>query len=107
MKFYPKDSFLIVFMLLLFVASSCGDDENNGASCNQLYSKIGVATGDLLSSDCEVRVEAYEKLITLYGEGKNCKEIKEGVEDEGYDSVDDFIAELQENRDEEEAGCTP
>lgn len=106
MKSYPKNSLLIVLMLLLFVASSCGDDDN-GSSCNEIYTKIAIATGDLASSDCEVRVAGYDKLITLYGKGKNCKELKEDIEDEGYNSVDVFIAELQASRDNVEAGCNP
>lgn len=96
---------LIVGMVLLFVASSCGDDD--GDSCNEIYTKIAIATGDLASPDCEVRVAGYDKLITLYGKGKNCKELKEDIEDEGYDSVDEFIAELQDTRDDVEADCNP
>lgn len=94
--------------IVAFVAtvSSCGDNDN-GNSCNQLYGKIGVATGGLLSDDCQEVVEAYEKLIDLYDKGRDCKVIKEEIEEAGHASVDDFIAQLQETRDEVEADCAP
>lgn len=62
-------------------------------------------TAGLLSPDCEVVVAAYDKLIDLYDEGRDCKVIKEEVEDEGYASVDDFLAELQSTRDDVATDC--
>lgn len=105
MKSAIKTLSCLGFVTLLVFVSSCGDDDNN--SCNEIYGKIGTATGGLLSSDCEEVVEAYDKLIDLYDEGRDCKVIKEEIEDEGYDSVDDFLAQLQETRDEVEADCNP
>jgi hypothetical protein len=96
--------FLVLIAASAFFIVSCGDDGDN-VNCNQLYAEIGVATGGLLSSDCEDRVAAYNELIILYGKGKNCAEIKEYTQDEGYDSVSEFIEELEENRDNEEAAC--
>ena len=96
-------STLMVMVALTVFSLSCGDDDEvNG---NQLYGQIGVATGDLLSGDCEVRIAAYEELIVLYGKGRNCAEIKQYVEDEGYADVQEFLDELAATRDDEIANC--
>jgi hypothetical protein len=106
MKSYSKFLPVFAFMVFQLLVTSCGDDDN-GTSCNQLYTKIATATGELLSPDCDDVVAAYDKLIDLYDEGRDCKDLKEDIEDEGYDSVDDFIAELQETRDDVAADCAP
>lgn len=105
MKLCLRISIGIAAVCLSLLVSACNDDDGND-SCNQIYGKIGVETGKLSSTDCEVRVEAYDKLIDLYDEGRNCAALKESIEDEGYDNVDDFIAALQLTRDDEAADCT-
>ena len=98
-----KKTLTILTLALSVFSVSCGDDD--GVNCNELYTKIAVATGGLLSSDCEERVAAYDEMIVLYTKGKNCAEIKQYAEDEGYDSVAEFILDLEATRDNEAAGC--
>ncbi|HEY3405314.1 MAG TPA: hypothetical protein VGK59_18140 [Ohtaekwangia sp.] len=96
---------VIVLLSLSVVSISCGDDDDGDVNCNKIYSEIGDVTGDLLSEDCEVVIDAYTELIDLYDKGRDCDAIEEAIEDEGYDSVDEWIEELEGAREDVEDDC--
>lgn len=89
---------------LLLAVSACGEEES---LCEKTYRKIGKATSNILSPDCEVKVSAYDQLIDLYDKGRDCKPIKQRVWDGGYDTVDQFIDMLEEARADVIADCAP
>ncbi|MFN8336825.1 MAG: hypothetical protein U0U09_16970 [Cyclobacteriaceae bacterium] len=94
--------FLSGVLALLFFGSCSKDDD---VSCNEIYVKIATKSQDLASTDCTVVVATYDKLIDLYEQGKDCKVISDAVKDNGYTSVDDFLADFRSLRDLEAADC--
>jgi hypothetical protein len=106
----------ILSSALLIVASasfmfSCGGDDDDGDAndCNVLSNQIGSKTEALLdaieSEDCTAIENAYNDLIDLYEDGHECDAFEEAVEDAGFDTYNEYIEYLEEQRDLFLADC--
>lgn len=82
--------------------SSCGDDDEK-VDCGKVINEISTETSDLfeamIAEDCQGIEDAYDDLIESYRKGKSCDALKEAAEDEGYSSYDEFLDELESERD--------
>jgi len=99
----------ILLSVLLVVAGasfmfSCGDDDDGDANdCSALSNQIASKTSDLLEAldggDCTEVENAYNDLIDLYTDGHDCDAFEEAVEDAGYDNYNEFIEDMEDQRD--------
>jgi len=101
-----------ILFLVASISSSCGGDDDDGGSsaCNTLSKNLADQTlewAEVLeeSEDCDEIEEAYNDLIEIYEKGKNCDAFVKAVKAAGYDSVNQFINELEESRDDFLEGC--
>ncbi|HEX5169026.1 MAG TPA: hypothetical protein VFW11_07615 [Cyclobacteriaceae bacterium] len=100
-------------LLLMACASfmlSCGSDSNDDkndceAFSKQLSEKTTAVTQALTSENCTEIQKAYNELLDLYEKGGKCDAFKKAVKDAGYDSYDDYVADLEEARDLFLADC--
>lgn len=102
-------SVLLVAMSALFM-SSCGDDgDGDKKDCGALSNQLSSATNDLLEAldggDCTDVENAYNDLLDAYRDGDDCDAFKNAVEDAGYDNYNEFLDDLEDERDLYLADC--
>jgi len=99
---------LTLICAVAVLSFSCGDDDDK-VDCNKLYNQFvtqATAYFDALEDeDCEQADEAYQDMKSTLNSGKNCKELIEALEEEGYDSLDEYIEEMDEQHDIYMADC--
>jgi hypothetical protein len=93
---------LSVFILAgLFMFVSCGDDDS--VDCNQVIIEIGPILEAMVEAetaqDCAGLQSSYADFIDLFRRGKSCSIVQEILADEEYENVEDYIADLEVERD--------
>ena len=103
-----KPSFLItLFKATMFVALSvfsfsCDDDDDDkGPDCNSLFNQFDDKSQDFYTAwdegDCEEMEDISNDLRDIMNEGKNCDNFEDYIVNElEYDSVDEFIDEMED-----------
>jgi len=92
---------LVVYLLitLTLLSLSCSEEENEEfkAACPSLASELEGKYGDLneIGYDCSKMKQIFNDILKLIGEGKECSAIQKIATDEGYDSVDEYLSDLE------------
>lgn len=90
---------------LFFV--SCGDDDS--VNCGKIYEEISDSFDAYDEAydngDCEELQSLFDKAMKALRKGKNCENIKEGLQDAGYSSIEELIDEYEEDYADEIADC--
>ena len=86
----------------LFMFASCGDDDDS-VDCNQVIIEIGPILEAMVEAetaqDCAGLQSSYADFIDLFRRGKSCSIVQEILADEEYENVEDYIADLEVERD--------
>lgn len=103
-------SSVLLVVVSVSLISSCGDDgDGDKKDCNTLSNQLASATNDLLEAldggDCTDVENAYNDLLDVYRDGDDCDAFKNAVEDAGYDNYNEFLDELEDERDLYLADC--
>lgn len=103
----PKTLLTAVLMMTALIFVSCGDDNN--VDCGKIYNDIEDAFDDYDDAydngDCEDLEDLFDKAVKLLREGKDCDNIKDELDDAGYDNVEELIDELEEDHEDDMADC--
>lgn len=96
--------FTMIFIVMLTVfGASCGDDEgekpNKEKGCASLSEQLEAKYAELdeIGYNCSKIKEIFNDILDLLNEGKNCEELEAIAADEGFGSVDEYIAYLEQS----------
>lgn len=105
MKNKIKNVFTIILIVALAVlGASCSDDESENPvdkisdkSCASLAEQLEAKYDELdkLGYDCKKMKELFAQILELLNEGKSCDDFEAIAADEGYNSVEEYIAYLE------------
>ena len=103
MKKIQQNVFTIILIVTLAVlGASCGDDEEEkpmNVNCASLADKLEAKYAELdeIGYNCEKMRKIFDDIIDILNEGKDCEELKSIAADEGYGSVEEYIAYLEQS----------
>lgn len=110
MNFKPFKISLLSVLILCVVAAftvSCGDDDD--VDCDKIYDDIEEAFEEYddayFDGDCEELDDLFDAAIKKLRQGKNCENVKDELDDAGYDNVEELIDELEEDHEDNVADC--
>jgi hypothetical protein len=96
-------NFLLPFILvtaLAFTFGACNDNEDPApeGDCSTLSDDLEELYDQLdeVGYDCEEMPKLFDEIIELLNKRKTCPQVEELASDEGYDNVDDYISDLEE-----------
>ncbi len=101
-------AFLLV-AAFAFTTVSCNDDDK--INCDTVEDQLDDLNEDLEDAidegDCDEIESIYSKAFSILRKGKNCEYVTELLDVIGYDNVEDFIDELEDERDAilDDLGC--
>src|SRR5690606_3931060 len=82
----------------LFSLSACEkDDEAPDVNCASIQSELEAKQleWEMIGYDCPKLEILFDEILDILNQGKNCKEIQDLAKDEGFDSVEEYIAQLE------------
>lgn len=99
---FKRTAMLLIISGLTIFMVSCGDDEDKvdcGKITNEIIQTIEGIVDAIEAEDCEGIESAYGKFITQLRNGKSCAFVEGLVADDGYNNVEELIADLEQERD--------
>lgn len=109
MKFFTPRTLLSALLMvsaLFFV--SCGDDDDK-VNCDEAYDDIEDAFEDyydaVFEGDCDDLDDLYDVAVAAIKKGKDCEDVKEELEDAGYDSVSEYLDDFEEEHEDNVDNC--
>jgi hypothetical protein len=100
---------LMLICAVAVLSFSCGDDDDDKVDCGKLYNQfVTQATtyfDALMAEDCEEAEKSYQEMKKTLNSGKNCEQLLDALEEEGYDSLEEYIEELDAQHETATADC--
>lgn len=86
-----------LIMPVLFFLSCGSDDEEPSTNCAALASQLEAKYDELneIGYDCTKMQNIFDEMFDILNKGKECQELKDMAEEEGYNSVDEYIEYLE------------
>ena len=102
-------SVLLVALSASFMLSCGSDGDGDKKDCSALSNQLATATNNLLEAldggDCTDVENAYNDLLDAYRDGDDCDAFKNAVKAAGYDNYNEYLDDLEEERDLYLADC--